>query len=92
MSHCLIIDDMDFKGEPGEIGFFSSVDLKDYQLTFSTHFLSMKPFINFLSRETGARFRILGIQPSVLEFGMQISAPVKVAVEKVILILESLLK
>lgn len=92
VSHCLIIDAVEFEGEPGDIGFFNSVDLKDFQFTFSTHFLSTKTFINFMTRETGARFRILGIQPSVLEFGMQISAPVKVALEKVIFMLESLLQ
>jgi hydrogenase maturation protease len=83
---------VEFGGDPGDIGFFNSGDLKDFQFMLSTHFLSTKSFINFMTRETGARFRILGIQPSVLEFGEQISAPVKVALEKVILMLVSLLQ
>jgi hydrogenase 3 maturation protease len=91
VSHCLIIDAVEFKGEPGDIGFFTPLDLEDFKIIFSTHFFSMKIFMDFIARETSIKFRILGIQPLTLEFGKGISNPVKVALESVINLLEPLL-
>ncbi|MFX0150395.1 MAG: hydrogenase maturation protease [Candidatus Hodarchaeota archaeon] len=89
VSHCLIIDAVEFKGEPGDIGFFSPPDLKDIKMIFSTHFLSMKIFLDFIARETNIKLRILGIQPLTLEFGKGISYPVKVALENIMNLLQS---
>lgn len=83
VSHCLIIDAMDFKGNPGDIGFFTFHNLEEDQIILSTHFLSMKTLINLLALES-IRFKLLGVQPLTMEFGEELSTPVSIAAERII--------
>ncbi len=84
VSHCLIIDAVEFKGKPGDINLFDFHNLEDNDIILSTHFLSMKTLITIIARDSNIKFQILGIQPLTMEFGEQLSAPVKNAAEQII--------
>ncbi|MHA1214437.1 MAG: hydrogenase 3 maturation endopeptidase HyCI [Candidatus Hodarchaeales archaeon] len=92
ITHCLIIDAVEFHQEPGSIGFFDPSDLKEYQVTFSTHFLGMKTLIDVFGKSTGAIFKILGIQPKTLEFGSEMCDEVQIAALKLFALLHKLLE
>ncbi|MHA1972730.1 MAG: hydrogenase 3 maturation endopeptidase HyCI [Candidatus Hodarchaeales archaeon] len=92
ITHCLIVDAVEFHQNPGTIGFFEPNDLKEYQVTFSTHFLSMKTLINVFGENTGATFKVLGIQPKNLEFGSTMCEEVEIAALKLFALLHKLLK
>lgn len=92
ISHCLMIDALEFKGKPGNIGFFDPTEVSDFYGTFSTHYLSMKSLIDFMIQQTGSKFRILGIQPFTLEIGKQVSTPVQNSIERLIKLLKQLLE
>ncbi|MFW9917688.1 MAG: hydrogenase 3 maturation endopeptidase HyCI [Candidatus Thorarchaeota archaeon] len=91
ISHCLLIDAVEFHAEAGTVGFFDPSDLKEYQVTFSTHFIPMNVFIDYWIEETGAIFRILGVQPKTLDFGAPLSTEVAKAAENIIDLLSSLI-
>lgn len=91
ISHCLLIDAVEFHAEAGTVGFFDPSDLKEYQVTFSTHFIPMKVFIDYWIKETGTIFRILGVQPKTLDFGAPLSAEVAKAAENIVNLLSSLI-
>lgn len=84
ITHCLIIDAVEFQDEPGAIGFFDPKDLQEYQVTFSTHYMGMKLLIDTFEKNTGAKFKVLGIQPINLEFGATMSKEILISVEKLI--------
>ncbi len=80
--HVLIIDAADFGGAPGEL---CDVDPQVVGgVSFSTHMLPLKVMLDYLHKELGCRTTILGIQPACLEFGEEMTAPVREAVGEVI--------
>ncbi|MHA2273518.1 MAG: hydrogenase 3 maturation endopeptidase HyCI [Candidatus Hodarchaeales archaeon] len=91
ISHCLLIDAVEFDAEAGTVGFFDPSDLQEYQVTFSTHFIPMKVFIDYWVEETGAIFRVLGVQPKTLDFGAPLSTEVAKAAENIADLLSSLI-
>ena len=94
-THCLIIDAVNFGNNeitPGTIGFFKPSDIEDQQVTFSTHFISMKVFLEYMKTKSGVIIRILGVQPKNLDFGSEMSFEVLDAVNKVINFLVPLLR
>ena len=74
----LVVDAMNFGGEPGDSALFSYKSLEKDSV--STHG-SLKLFAEFLERITCARLLILGIQPERLGLGEKISPLVKVGVK-----------
>ena len=75
----LIIDAMDFGGKPGDIKLVSSERLEKDAV--STHG-SLKLFVEYLEKMTGAQIQILGFQPRSLELGEEISPEVSESVRK----------
>ena len=76
----LIVDAMDFGGKPGDVKLVSGERLeKD---VVSTHG-SLKLFVEYLEKMTGARVQILGFQPKSFELGKEISPEVYESVRKI---------
>jgi len=76
----LIVDAMDFGGEPGEILLVSGERLEKDAV--STHG-SLKLFVEYLEKMTGVRVQILGFQPKSFELGKEISPEVYESVRKI---------
>lgn len=84
-SRILVVDCCDFGAEPGEFRRFSreEVDQLSYGL-LSTHTLPLTLTIEMLSLETSAAIELLGIQPERIEFGEDLSKPVRRALPAVV--------
>jgi len=92
VTHCLLIDATNFEANPGQIGIFNPEDLEDFQVTFSTHFLSLNKFMDFMASESGTKFKLLGIQPKDLAFGNPLTPEIEEAIRKTIILLIEHLK
>ena len=81
----LVMDCCDFGAKPGEFRLFSreEVDRLSYGL-LSTHTLPLTLTIEMLSLETEAAIELLGIQPERIEFGEDLSEPVRRALPAVV--------
>ncbi|MDR2427044.1 MAG: hydrogenase 3 maturation endopeptidase HyCI [Endomicrobium sp.] len=76
-SHLIICDAADSGLKSGEISIISPEDIQG--AAFSTHMMPMSVFINYISHDTPCKTLIIGIQPENLEFGENVSMPVKEA-------------
>jgi hydrogenase 3 maturation protease len=77
-SRILIVDCCDFGAKPGEFRPFTRPEIE--QLSYglmSTHTLPLTLTIEMLSLETNATIELLGIQPERIEFGEDLSEPVR---------------
>ena len=81
----LVVDCCSYGAKPGEFRLFSrkEVDRLAYGL-LSTHTLPLTLTIEMLSLETGAAIELLGIQPERIEFGEDLSEPVRRALPAVV--------
>ena len=75
----LLVDAMDFGGRPGEVSMVSSKKLRKDNI--STHG-SLRLFVEYLEKMTGARILVLGFQPKNLGLGEQMSPEVAECVRK----------
>ncbi len=75
----LIIDAMDFGGNPGDIKVVSGDNLEKGGV--STHG-SLKLFVDYLGKMTGAKILVLGFQPKSIGIGEEISPEVSESVRK----------
>jgi len=84
-THILVVDCCHYGAKPGEFRLFSreEVDGLSYGL-LSTHTLPLTLTIEMLSMETGATVELLGIQPESIEFGEELSHPVRRALPGVV--------
>jgi hydrogenase 3 maturation protease len=57
----LLLDAVDFKGQPGQAVLIRAEEL--VSVCCSSHHASLQPLMRYLSAETGAEVRLLGIQP-----------------------------
>jgi len=71
--HVVIIDAVDFGGEPGELRELEGDDLKTINL-FSTHNASISLTINYLKNNLKADIIIIIIQPKDIGFGDKLSS------------------
>jgi len=69
----LIVDALDFGGQPGEMKCIFSDELSNNGA--STH-ASLKLLVSYLEMTTGAHVYVLGIQPKTLELGADLSPEV----------------
>ncbi|MDR1195930.1 MAG: hydrogenase 3 maturation endopeptidase HyCI [Endomicrobium sp.] len=76
-SHLIICDAADSGLNAGEINVISPEDIQG--AAFSTHMMPINIFINYISMDNPCKPLIIGIQPKTLEFGAEVSAPVKKA-------------
>lgn len=80
----LVVDCCDFGAKPGEFRLFSRAEIE--QLSYgllSTHTLPLTLTVEMLSLETQATIELLGIQPERIEFGEDLSEPVRRALPAV---------
>ena len=74
-SHLIICDAAHSGLDPGEISIISPDEIQG--ASFSTHMMPMNVFINYISKDNPLKTLIIGIQPENLEFGAELSEPVK---------------
>ncbi len=96
VTHCLIIDAVKLVNDEipaGTVGFFKPSDLENKQVTFSTHVIPMKVFVDYMNNDkSGVIIRILGVQPKMLDFDSEMSLEVLDAIDKIIDFLVPLLR
>jgi len=81
----IIVDAVDFNGEPGEIAFAEAEKLDKSSL--STHSLSFSVMSKMLP---GIRIFIIGVQPESLEFGKPMSSKAKQGADRISAVLNRL--
>ncbi|MBN1445743.1 MAG: hydrogenase nickel incorporation protein HypB [Candidatus Omnitrophica bacterium] len=74
----VIIDAVDFGGKPGDVKVMERAQLME--TTSSTHTFSLPLIIRHISSETGAKCKVIGIQPKSTAFGEDISPEVRQSV------------
>lgn len=90
-SHVLVIDAIDFKGEPGSVTLYEAE--KEMIESISTHRLPVSLAKAYLEKSgLEIKFFLIGIQPQNILLGARISHEVKEAVEMIIKILEKIIK
>jgi len=72
----IIIDAVDFGGQPGNLRLWEGSELKTVNL-FSTHNASLALTINYLQSYMKVDIIILGIQPKLLAFGDSLSPEIE---------------
>ena len=80
-SHVIFIDATDFGAEPGEVILAEPEAITGQSI--STHTLPLSMLAGYLREQTGAKIILLGIQPARAQMGVEMSKPIKEAVEKV---------
>ena len=81
----LVVDCCDFGAKPGQFRLFSRPEIE--QLSYgllSTHTLPLTLTADMLALETKATIELLGIQPQQIEFGTELSEPVRRALPAVV--------
>ena len=81
VTRVLLVDAMDFAGAPGEIAFCRSEDLAERFGT--THDCGLAVLARFVEQEYRKPVAVLGIQPSHVAFGAEVTDAVQKAVDKV---------
>ncbi|MBF0512396.1 MAG: hydrogenase maturation protease, partial [Candidatus Omnitrophica bacterium] len=76
----IFIDAVDFNKEPGYYEILEQGEL--LKAGFTTHDLSPKMLIEYLTIETKAKIYLLGVQPKDLGFGEELSPPVQKALSE----------
>lgn len=71
----MIIDAVDFKGEPGRIKKFKEIESAN--ISISTHNTPPELFISLLKQETNAEIEIIAIQPKQLKLDKPLSEEIK---------------
>jgi hydrogenase 3 maturation protease len=78
-SHILFVDAIRADTPPGTIHWLPAGEADS--VGGSTHTLSLAMLGNYLRLETGATVYVIGIEPTIIAFGAELSAPVRTAVE-----------
>lgn len=84
----LVVDAVDFSGEPGELRLMSPGELRADDI--STHAASLSVAAEFLTISCGARVLVLAAQPRSLELGDGLSTEVRDAVDETVRLLRQL--
>ncbi len=76
----LVVDCCDFRARPGEFRIFSRSEIEELSYgLLSTHTLPLTLLVEMLSLSTSATVELLGVQPQGIEFGNDLSEPVRSA-------------
>ena len=84
----LLVDAVNFGGEPGAIRIFEPSDVEDVKV--STHCSSLALIIKYLENQTNSDIFFIGIQPKELRIGVKLSDEVSLALEEIANFLQSL--
>lgn len=79
----LILDAVDFGGQPGEVRLFQPLEVPPIS-GWSTHRLPLRVLAEYLWKAKGAQTWVLGVQPACLEWGAPLSPAVKAAGERIL--------
>jgi len=84
-SHLLVIDAVQGGGAPGSVYEFDGYAMQIARDLQSLHALGLKQAMELTPRERHpAVFRVLGVEPAVVEYGMELSGPVGAALPRVV--------
>jgi hydrogenase 3 maturation protease len=81
-SHLIIVDAADLGESPGAIRVIPSADIGG--TSFGTHSLPLSVLADYIHTEVGCQVIVIGIQPTSLAFGEEVSPEVADAVEETI--------
>jgi hydrogenase maturation protease len=74
----LVVDCCEYRAKPGEFRVFSRPEIEELSYgLLSTHTLPLTLFVEMLSLSTKATIELLGVQPQGIEFGTDLSEPVR---------------
>lgn len=80
----LAIDALDAGGAPGTIYRCRSGDIQTERAKASLHELSLLSILEFIPRDRWPEITVLGVQPSAIEFGLELSAVLEEALPGVV--------
>lgn len=78
----IIIDAIDFGGNPGDIKWFKRINSAN--ISISTHNMPPELFIDLITRETGAEVTVIAIQPKGLKFNTPLSTEIKKSADRLV--------
>lgn len=78
----IFVDAADCGEDPGVISFHGGEHF-DYQ-SISTHSAGLSPLMDYLAESCPARCWVLSIQPKTMDYGAEVSKPVKEAIERIV--------
>ncbi|MDP8230373.1 MAG: hydrogenase 3 maturation endopeptidase HyCI [Candidatus Gorgyraea atricola] len=81
----VLVDAIQFEGDPGEVKLFSGDDLRIGKI--STHDVSPKLLIEYLKSSTNADIYVVGVKPKSNKFGECLSNETKMAIKELTKIL-----
>jgi len=86
----IMVDAADMMKPPGHIEFVTKDRIGG--ITISTHSMPLSFLMMYLEQETGGKTVLIGIQPKSIQFGEGLTPEIQEVVEKIIRILEHVLK
>ncbi|MFX1272294.1 MAG: hydrogenase maturation peptidase HycI [Promethearchaeota archaeon] len=86
----IMVDAADMFRPPGHIELITKDRIGG--ITISTHRMPLSLLMQYLEDRTGAQTILLGVQPKNIEFGEGLSTEIQTVTEKIISILETMLK
>lgn len=89
-SHVLLIDAAVLGCKPGEASLVKLNEVAAFSAV-SSHMLPLRLFCEYVEKSTGAKIRLLLVEPKTMDFGEELSPELKVAAEKLTQVLVSLL-
>ncbi len=89
-SHVLIIDAAVLGRQPGAADLVKPTEVAAFS-TISSHMLPLRLFCEYIHKSTGAKIKLLLVEPKCLEFGEGLSVEVQAAAEKLTQVLLTLL-
>ncbi len=80
----LVIDAARGGHAPGTMYWFDATEATETQAVTSLHALGLREAMRFLSRREPPPVTVIGVEPQVLDYGMELSAPVQAALPQVV--------
>lgn len=81
-NHLLVIDAVDFSGEPGSVAFLNAIEIENSYPQISTHKISLGVLAKVLE-EAGTHVWLLGVQPESLRPGRYLTATLQATLEAI---------
>ncbi len=89
-SHVLLIDAAVLGNKPGQASLVEFGDVASFS-TISSHMLPLRLFCEYIAKSTGAKIRLLLVEPKSMEFGEGLSPNIQATAENLTKILLTLL-
>ncbi len=81
-SHVLLIDAAVLGCKPGESNLVQFGEIAAFSV-ISSHMMPLRLFCEYIQKSTGAKIRLLLVEPKSIEFGEQMSPQVQAAADKI---------